>query len=296
MIRIRIVLLACVLGVSTAFGGDFEGKYQDEYETGATLTLTSSDDGEYDGTLLVDGADVPVTAEVEGNILVGELDDGMMVFEFRAYLDDDTLVMNLMAPEFPGEVLDTITFARAGSAGAAPAPPTMTGDVVINGRALSERQVAEIEQTYGVKPLPGKYWYDGISGLYGVVGYQAYGYMLPGHDFGDMDPRVSNGDTNVFVNGRELPQSEWLIWSYMLGAPIQMGAYWLDAQGNAGYVGNPMPTVNLFAAAMQNAYRGQGGSGGDNFWSSRFSAGNSNANNTQGYVSVPGHGPVGYGF
>ncbi|MEZ5148522.1 MAG: hypothetical protein R2759_15995 [Bacteroidales bacterium] len=26
------------------------------------------------------------------------------------------------------------------------------------------------------------------------------------------------------------------------------------------------------------------------------SAGNSNADNTQGYVSVPGYGPVGYGF
>ena len=34
----------------------------------------------------------------------------------------------------------------------------------------------------------------------------------------------------------------------------------------------------------------------DNFWSTQHSAGNCNANNTQGYVNVPGHGVIGYGF
>ena len=42
-------------------------------------------------------------------------------------------------------------------------------------------------------------------------------------------------------------------------------------------------------------YNGQGGSG-DNFWSTRFSAGNYDSNNQRGYVSVPGYGPIGYGF
>jgi hypothetical protein len=97
------------------------------------------------------------------------------------------------------------------------------------------------------------------------------------------------------VNGRELPAAEWLVWSQIVGAPIQRGRYWLDARGDAGYEGNPTPTVNLYAAAAQNR-QGSGAGGGDNFWSSRFSAGNSNASNTQGYVSVPGYGPVGYGF
>ncbi len=49
------------------------------------------------------------------------------------------------------------------------------------------------------------------------------------------------------------------------------------------------------SAARQNAYAVASGTG-DNFWTSRFSAGNSNADNSQGYVSGPGHGPVGYGF
>ena len=170
-----------------------------------------------------------------------------------------------------------------------------TGNVIINGKLLDAEQVAQLEEAYGFEPAPGDYWYDAVSGLYGAVGYQAFGFMYPGHEFGTLNREASRGDTGVYVNGRELPQMEWLIWSYMLGYPIQVGAYWLDAQGNAGYEGNPIPTVNLFVAAQQNAYSGQGGSG-DNFWSTRFSAGNSNVDNTQGYVSVPGYGPVGYGF
>lgn len=119
--------------------------------------------------------------------------------------------------------------------------------------------------------------------------------MLPGHTFGALERNASNGQTGVFVNGRELPQNEWAVWSYMIGYWIQPGAYWLDNNGNAGYEGNPTPVINLYAAAQQNAYNGQGGSG-DNFWSTRFSAGNSDSNNQRGYVSVPGYGPVGYGF
>ncbi|MCG8604624.1 ester cyclase [bacterium] len=171
-------------------------------------------------------------------------------------------------------------------------PPT--GDVVINGSILSEDQIAELEKTYSVKPLPGDYWYDSKSGLYGVVGYQAFGFMYSGHDFGQLDRNASNGNTMVIVNGRELPQQEWRIWSQVLGYPIQQGSYWFDQNGNAGYEGSPVTLVNLYVAAQQNAYRGAGG--GDNFWTTRFSAGNYDSGNQRGYVSVPGYGPVGYGF
>jgi len=165
------------------------------------------------------------------------------------------------------------------------------GAVIINDLTLSEAQIREIEETYGVRPAAGRYWYDSTSGLYGAAGYQSYGFMLPGHDYGKLNERASNGDTGVYVNGRELPQAEWIVWSQILGYYIQQGSYWLDQSGNAGYAGVPYPLVNLYSAALQNSY-GTGGSG-DNFWSSRFSAGNSNAGNTQGYVSVPGYGPVG---
>jgi hypothetical protein len=80
----------------------------------------------------------------------------------------------------------------------------------------------------------------------------------------------------------------------MVGSWIQPGSYWLDHMGNAGYEGNPMPVINLYQAAQQRAH--SGGGGGDNQWNTRFSAGNYDSGNTRGYVSVPGYGPVGYGF
>jgi hypothetical protein len=189
----------------------------------------------------------------------------------------------------------TVDPAPAGAAGAEPSIEAArdVSPVQINDVVLGEAEVVALAQRYGVRPLPGRYWYDARSGLYGAVGYPAYGFMRPGHDFGTLDRWASAGDTGILINGRALPQAEWLVWSQLLGYWIQPGAYWLDHEGNAGYEGNPYPVVNLYAAARQNA--GGGGGGGDNFWSSRFSAGNYN-DQGQGYVSVPGYGPVGYGF
>jgi hypothetical protein len=167
------------------------------------------------------------------------------------------------------------------------------GKIVINGNALSPDQLVQLENQYQVKAQPGNYWYDSKSGLYGVVGQAAYGFMYPDHDFGELDRYASGGNTGVIINGRELPQLEWVVWSQVLGYWIQQGSYWFDANGNAGYEGNPTPVVNLYVAASQNGYGGN--SGGDGFWSTRFSAGNSYAGNQTGYVSLPGGGIVGYG-
>jgi hypothetical protein len=80
---------------------------------------------------------------------------------------------------------------------------------------------------------------------------------------------------------------------------VLRGRYWFDGLGNWGVEGNPFALGNLYAivqARMAASWSGGGAGTGDSFWTTRFSAGNSNADNTQGYVSVPGHGPVGYGF
>jgi hypothetical protein len=97
------------------------------------------------------------------------------------------------------------------------ADPVTPEQVIINGMALSAQQVMEMEQAYGVKPLPGNYWYDTYSGLYGAVGCPSFGFMHEGHDLGELQANVSNGDSPIFVNKRQLPQSGWLVWSYLLG-------------------------------------------------------------------------------
>jgi len=136
--------------------------------------------------------------------------------------------------------------------------PAATEEVIINGITLSAQQIKEMEQAYGAKPLPGNYWYDTNSELYGVVGYPSYGFMLEGYDLGELQVDASNGDSPVFVNKRQLPQSEWLVWSYLLGYLIQPGRYWLDAIGKAGLEGNHMPMENLYLAAQRNNYNGAG--------------------------------------
>ena len=161
--------------------------------------------------------------------------------------------------------------------------------ITVNGIALSAVQIAGLTQLYGQAVAAGNYWYDARSGLYGRVGEGSIGVMGAGMSFGTLARSASHGNTGVFVNGRELAQPEWTVLSQLVGTPVQAGAYWLDASGQAGVEGNPIPIVNLSVAGKASA-------GGDNFWSSRAGAGNANADNSQGYVSVPGVGPVGYGF
>ena len=179
----------------------------------------------------------------------------------------------------------------------ASAPPAQT-QVIFNGRALTTRELQELEALYRTKARPGNYWYDATSGLFGVVGSAAAGFMYPGHSLGALAADASAGNTSVFINGRNITAQEVQVLSYLAGVQVLPGRYWLDARGNAGYEGNPIPVGNLFAAALARQAAGGGGgrAAGDNFWSSRFSAGNYNSDNSAGYVSLPGGGAVTYGF
>ncbi len=148
------------------------------------------------------------------------------------------------------------------------------------------------------RPTPGSYWYDTRSGLFGVVGTCALGQMYPGHDLGPLAADASAGSTGVFLNGRELPEIEYLVLCRILGGILEPGRYWLAGNGDAGVEGEPFARVNLLAAARASGFAGGdgGGGGGDNFWSSRFGRGNCNADNTCGYVSLPDGSSVTYGM
>lgn len=281
---------------------DFAGRYHTQSGGGGiTLELRSNGAGGYSGALQGNGNSFAVQGTLQNGILSGIVGNELEGIVFQAQWQGEQLNFTMMETDENGNPAPATARALVFQRQDGENPPggakkqEKPVQVIINNQALSEAQIAELEKTYGVRPRPGNYWYDARSGLYGVVGYQAYGFMQPGHSFGTLAREVSNGNTGVLINGRELPMGEYTVWSYIVGSWIQPGAYWLDANGNAGYEGNPLPVINLYAAAQQNAYRGQGGSG-DNFWSTRFSAGNYNADNSQGYVSVPGYGPVGYGF
>lgn len=167
-------------------------------------------------------------------------------------------------------------------------------EIIVNGRALTEAELADFEQRYGARPAAGNYWYDSRSGLYGVAGSGAVGFMYPGHSYGTVSRSASNGNTGVLINGRELTQSEYQFLNSIAGIPVPPGSYWLDANGNAGITGDNTPLINLYTASQA---LGGGDGGGDNGWASRFSSGNYNSDNSAGYVSMPGMGVIGsYGL
>src|SRR5687768_2993732 len=125
--------------------------------------------------------------------------------------------------------------------------------VIVNGAPLEARHAAALEQAYRTRLVPGRYWYDATSGLWGLEGGASVGLIAAGLPFGRMDPRASVGRlagiTGVFINGREIHPDELQVLRSLYG-PVNRARYWLNAQGIAGYEGGP-PQFNVAAAAQQ---------------------------------------------
>jgi len=163
---------------------------------------------------------------------------------------------------------------------------TNSGSVIINGITWDDKMKEEFKNRYHLDPIPGNYWYDAASGLWGNMGGPALSFIYPGHNYGKLEGNVSKGNTGIFINGREIPLVEAYIWSLVMGVPAQQGRYWLNNLGWVGYEGYNMPLFNLFILAKRNSYQAKGGS--DNFWSSGLARGNEEGG--FGYVSIPGSG------
>ncbi len=129
--------------------------------------------------------------------------------------------------------------------------------VVVNGVALDKQTIAALQRAYGAV-LPGRYWYDPVSGLYGAERGPTAGQIAPGLRLGGpLRADASGRGTGVFVNGRELHPVEVVRLRALVGAVLP-GRYWMNAAGIGGYEGG-LPQFNLAAAAAQ-----RGGGGGYN--------------------------------
>ncbi len=74
-------------------------------------------------------------------------------------------------------------------------------EIYVNGTRLSEEKTLALQQAYGQIPT-GRYWYDPVSGLWGVEGRSVVGQIRPGLDLGgSLKTNASNGNTGVFING-----------------------------------------------------------------------------------------------
>lgn len=128
--------------------------------------------------------------------------------------------------------------------------------VVVNRVALTDAQVREIETRWTVQVRDGRYWYDRVSGAWGMDGGPTAGWILPGLAVGGPLPAdASAGNTGVFVNGRELPVAD--VAALMQVTPVYRGRWWVDAQGNFGAEGGPV-LGNLVALARQRTGRAGG--------------------------------------
>ena len=133
------------------------------------------------------------------------------------------------------------------------AASAQTGSGVRINRVELTPQIVQALASNGIRVAPGDYWYDALSGLFGLMGGPGLGFTAPGLQLGGaMSADASGGgsgtSTGVFVNGRELhPQDVAALG--VLG-PIFPGRYWLRFDGWYGVEGGA-PLGNLIVLAQQ---------------------------------------------
>ena len=144
------------------------------------------------------------------------------------------------------------------SVGSAHAADDETG-VMVNGWALTPQTLSDLQQLYPVPIAPGSYWYDPMSGAYGIEGGPVAGQMLPGLNLGGpLQSNASGGTSGVFINGRQLTDGETAYIAQICATPVIPGRYWVNAQGLGGFEGGP-PAFNL---ALCGSGGGSGQAGG----------------------------------
>jgi hypothetical protein len=139
----------------------------------------------------------------------------------------------------------------------APASAQRQGQVVMNGSVVGQQVLNVVAQQYNFRIPPGRYWYDKYSGAWGYEGGGTQGFIAAGFPYyAAMPAQISGGNTGTYINGRHLPYSDVQALRRVLGT-VYKGKFWLDAQGNAGYIGGPA-IVNIRQAASNGGYYRQG--------------------------------------
>jgi hypothetical protein len=119
--------------------------------------------------------------------------------------------------------------------------------VTFNRVRLTDQELTALERRYLISIRDGAYWYDKMTGAWGIEGGPTLGIGHAGLNLGGpLRADASNGKTKVFINGRELHYIDVLGLSQL--GPVVPGRYWVDAWGNCGYEGGP-PLFNLLQIA-----------------------------------------------
>ncbi len=122
----------------------------------------------------------------------------------------------------------------------------------INDELVPIDTILQLEKNYGVKCIPGHYWYDKLTGAFGKQGGPYIGIGIAGLQIGGMlKANASAGTTKVFINGRELHFLD--VQGLQTFMQVIPGRYWMDAYGNFGY--ENYPTIgNLYLLFKSKFY------------------------------------------
>jgi len=171
-------------------------------------------------------------------------------------------------------VLSFMLFAAATAA--------VAQEVVVNGVRLEHKTRDALENAYGVRIPPERYWYDRVSGVWGLEGGPAQGQIHPGLQLGGpLRADASKGNTGVFVNGRHLHQLD--VAALRRCTQVIPGRYWVLANGVGGYEGAP-PTFNLAVLC------GNAGGGGSSTRCDNYGGGQFNCSNQRTGIGMIGEG------
>ena len=161
----------------------------------------------------------------------------------------------------------------AGGTMAAPDLSAQARAVFVNREMVPETTLAALERGSATRIPDGRYWYDPMSGAWGLEGGPTAGFTMAGLPLGGRlaaDASSGAGSTGVFINGRELHPLDVQGLRAITGTVLP-GRYWVNAQGIGGYEGGP-PLFDLraMAAQAQRYWRQNSGTGeshGGGAWS-----------------------------
>ncbi|OAY78841.1 Extra-large guanine nucleotide-binding protein 1 [Ananas comosus] len=107
-------------------------------------------------------------------------------------------------------------------------------DIFVNGKKLTPEELVLLQNCSCPPPKlkPGYYWYDKVSGFWGKEGHKPHKIITAHLNVGgSLDSRASNGNTGIFINGREITKAELQMLKW---AGVQCAGnphFWLNADG-----------------------------------------------------------------
>ncbi|AWX44944.1 Extra-large guanine nucleotide-binding protein [Flagellimonas maritima] len=145
--------------------------------------------------------------------------------------------------------------------------------VTVNGARLSKSDLEKVSDRYNINIKNGTYWYDDRSGAWGFQNGPTQGFIPAGLQVGSsLKSNASNGNTGVFVNGRQLHYQD--VRNLQQIIKVVPGRFWLDNFGNGGKEGKAASFNLIYLAKRQgnnSFYRnnytgiGAGSSGGTSY-------------------------------